>query len=196
MSYHSLYSKLPTNIKNFIAIRLSNGQAAHWGTPEILNAGSAHSTMQSCGELTSGTGSTVESTAANAAHAVMLDVAHDQSPGRSVEHQADNDVKTLSNHFSILDSSSASGPVLSLGRCLVQGCCSNMVHCPFCDRQQYKPTQPARVRDHLYLSHFQHAVYFEGVTVLSDKTFFLTAYGYMLCIFLLTSKTDLCMVVC
>lgn len=128
--------------------------------------------MQSCGELTSGTGSTVESTAANAAHAVMLDVAHDRSPGRSVEHQADNDVKTLSNHFSILDSSSASGPVLSLGRCLVQGCCSNMVHCPFCDRQQYKPTQPARVRDHLYLSHFQHAVYFEGVTVLSDKTFF------------------------
>lgn len=62
-------------------------------------------------------------------------------------------------HVSILSGGAVS---LSLHRCLVPGCCGNLVHCPFCDVQQYKPAQPARVQDHLHLSHFQYAVYYDG----------------------------------
>ena len=70
--------------------------------------------------------------------------------------------KTESRHKTILGGGSSSSASISLHRCVLRDCCDNRVHCPFCDIRQYKPAQPARVRDHLHLTHFQHAVYYDG----------------------------------
>ncbi|KAL8591664.1 hypothetical protein ACOMHN_056780 [Nucella lapillus] len=69
------------------------------------------------------------------------------------------------HHKTILGGDATSSAMVSLQRCNLQDCCDNRVHCPFCDTRQYKPTQPARVRDHLHLTHFQHAVYYDGMMI-------------------------------
>ena len=71
--------------------------------------------------------------------------------------------KAESRHKTILGGGSSSSASISLHRCVLRDCCDNRVHCPFCDIRQYKPAQPARVRDHLHLTHFQHAVYYDGM---------------------------------
>ncbi|XP_076472497.1 uncharacterized protein LOC143301931 isoform X2 [Babylonia areolata] len=69
------------------------------------------------------------------------------------------------HHRTILGGNATSSTTVSLHRCSLKDCCDNKVHCPFCDVRQYKPTQPGRVRDHLHLTHFQHAVYYDGMMI-------------------------------
>ncbi|XP_005094879.1 uncharacterized protein LOC101851398 [Aplysia californica] len=75
------------------------------------------------------------------------------------------------NRFRYLNPSATStntflhGEDIVLERCRVPKCCNSRVHCPFCDVQHFKPSLPARVRDHLNKSHFQHAVYFQDLMI-------------------------------
>ena len=52
---------------------------------------------------------------------------------------------------------------INLTKCDMPGCNCKLVHCPFCDKDHFKPAKPARVQDHLEMSHFAHGVQYDGM---------------------------------
>ncbi|XP_041378292.1 uncharacterized protein LOC121390525 isoform X2 [Gigantopelta aegis] len=52
-----------------------------------------------------------------------------------------------------------------LKRCDDPACQCGKVHCPFGGPNHFKPTLPARVRDHLNLFHFMHGVHYEDMLI-------------------------------
>ncbi|XP_048258683.1 uncharacterized protein LOC124137725 [Haliotis rufescens] len=71
------------------------------------------------------------------------------------------DSLTFTNHVTYVKF----GSQLELSRCENQSCGCSRVHCPFCSVHNYKPSRPARVRDHLNQTHFKHAVLYRGRNV-------------------------------
>ncbi|XP_067658575.1 uncharacterized protein [Haliotis asinina] len=65
---------------------------------------------------------------------------------------------TFTNHVTYVKF----GSQLELSRCENQSCGCSRVHCPFCGVHNFKPSRPARVRDHLNQTHFKHAVLYRG----------------------------------
>ncbi|KAL3832718.1 hypothetical protein ACJMK2_024335 [Sinanodonta woodiana] len=58
-----------------------------------------------------------------------------------------------------------SGKSVELEKCQKDGCKCRLVHCPFCDTDHFKPSKPARTRDHLEATHFAHAVHYDDVMI-------------------------------
>ncbi|KAK3587912.1 hypothetical protein CHS0354_014426 [Potamilus streckersoni] len=58
-----------------------------------------------------------------------------------------------------------SGKSIELEKCQKDGCQCRLVHCPFCDTDHFKPSKPARTRDHLEATHFAHAVHYDDVMI-------------------------------
>ncbi|CAC5401151.1 unnamed protein product [Mytilus coruscus] len=84
-------------------------------------------------------------------------------------HDSENDGDNKGNNSSDVGNFTSVislGDTITLTRCKDSDCGCNAVHCPFCVPSHYKPSKTTKIRDHLELNHFVHAVQYEDMLIL------------------------------